>query len=114
MWPKHQQSINQRRYAYFRDRFDFTIFDIKNFYENGESKLVKKTSQSAGFLNRLCRFENFILEYQLENFVKNNEIINLASTDDDLISSYEDYGFSSEVNKQYLEGLIKKLELTMC
>ena len=110
MWPKHRQSINQRRYACFRDRFDFTIFDIKQFYKKGESKLVLKDSQSAQFLKSLGGFKNFILEYQLEIFVKNNDIINLASLDGALISSYEDYIFSPEINEQYLEMLINKLK----
>lgn len=110
MWPKHRQSINNRRYACFRDRFDFTIFDIKQFYEKGESKLVLKDSQSAQFLKSLGGFKNFILEYQLEIFVKNNDIINLASLDGALISSYEDYIFSPEINEQYLEMLINKLK----
>lgn len=111
IWPKHQQSINQRRYLCFKDRMDFTIFDIDNFYKNGESKLVKKDSKSALYLEKLGGIEDFIKEYELEKFVnKDNRVFNLAYSDDTVINGYEDYVFSPEINGKYLDGLIKKLK----
>ncbi len=39
LFPKHANSINQRRYgSYLKDRFDFALYDIKNFYELYEDK----------------------------------------------------------------------------
>lgn len=71
LWPKHRNNINQRRYAFFRDRIDFTLYDIERFYEDGrgESKLVIKNSASAKFLDEMGNFLAFITEYELNCFV---------------------------------------------
>lgn len=111
VWPKHIKSINQRRYQVYRDRIDFTIFDIKMFYENKESNLVVEKSKSERYLNKLGNFKKFIEEYELQNFVnKNYEVYNLASNSNKVIKNYQDYEFSEEINKQYLINLVEKLE----
>ncbi len=114
MWPKHKQSINQRRYACFRDRIDFTIFDIKIFYETlnnkeeSKSRLILKNTLTYKYFKYLKSFKNFIDEYELEIFVDDNEnVINLST--EKLINGYEDYCFNKETNTKYLKNLIKKL-----
>lgn len=32
-WPSHRLSINQLRYACFKDKIDYTLYDIKRFYK---------------------------------------------------------------------------------
>ena len=111
LWPKHRQSINQRRYACFRDRIDFTIFDIKQFYESGstEPKLVKRNSPSAEYLMLLGSFEAFIKEYELGKFVDRKGNVKNLSTGG-MITSYDDYKYSDEENKNYLMALIELLK----
>ena len=111
LWPKHKQSINQKRYACFRDRIDFTIFDIKQFYESSstESKLVKRKSPSAEYLMLLGSFEAFIKEYELGKFVDRKGNVKNLSTGG-MITSYDDYKYSDEENKNYLMALIELLK----
>lgn len=111
-WPSHSNGINQRRYQVFRDRLDFTIYDIKQFYIDGKgnSKLVIKNSDTAYYLNVIGSFRDFINEYELQNFVdKSNNVINLATGK--IIKSYDEYTFSKEINRKYLDGLIRKLKV---
>ena len=105
MWPRHRQSINVRRYQCFRDRIDFTIFDIKQYYQYGESRLVKKDSDTVKYLDSLDSFERFIDEYNFQSFVDENyDVKNLA--DGGIISNYDEYEFSASVNKNYLLNLL--------
>lgn len=105
MWPRHRQSINVRRYQCFRDRIDFTIFDIKQYYQKGESRLVKKDSDTVKYLDSLKSFERFIDEYNFRSFVDENyDVKNLANGG--IITSYDEYEYSFDINKKYLENLI--------
>ena len=109
MWPKHEQSINVRRYAFFRDRIDFTLFDIKQYYENKGSKLIKGNTKTITYLNELKPFENFVEKYELMSFIYNDgNVKNLAKGG--VIDGYGDYDFSADENKKYLNGLISILE----
>ena len=105
MWPRHRQSINVRRYQCFRDRIDFTIFDIKQYYQNRESRLVKKDSGTVTYLDGLDSFESFLNEYDLQLFVdESGNVKNLANGG--IISNYDEYEFSASVNKNYLLNLL--------
>lgn len=118
LWPKHRQNINQRRYACFRDRIDFTLYDISRFYaivdkENRESRLIRKGSDSARFLNQFADFPSFAEEYEFDKSfvdIKTGKVFNLSKENEETISSYEDYEFSEKINKKYLNNLIDKLK----
>lgn len=108
---KYKQNVNQRRYSCFRDRIDFTIYDIQQFYKNGsiESRLVKRDSPTAKYLKLIGSFEAFIDEYELNSFVdKAGNVINLS--DGGAIEDYSDYKYSKETNSQYLVNLTKLLK----
>lgn len=110
LWPKHKQNVNQRRYSCFRDRIDFTIYDIQQFYKNGsiESRLVNKDSTTAKYLRLIGSFKKFIKEYELRNFVdKAWNVINLSTGG--TIEDYSDYKYSKEINSKYLANLTKLL-----
>jgi len=110
LWPKHKQNINQRRYSCFRDRIDFTIFDIREFYKKDsiESRLVKENSPSAKYLRLIGSFKNFIEEYELQNFVDEKENVKNLSAGG-TIERYSDYEYSKDVNTKYLTKLIELL-----
>ena len=111
MWPKHRNNINQRRYAFFRDRIDFTLYDFMLFYTNqsGKSKLVLKNSASAEFLDEIGSFEAFITEYELNCFIDSKTLMvqNLITKKD--ITDYNECSFSIEDNKKYIQGLLDAL-----
>ncbi len=108
MWPRHRQSVNVRRFQCFRDRLDFTIYDIKQYYLYGESRLVKKNSSTAQYLDELDSFERFIDEYCFHSFIaEDGNVKNLASGK--IIKSYDEYKYSIEVNRIYLQNLLQIL-----
>ena len=109
MWPRHRQSINVRRFQCFRDRLDFTIYDIQQYYLYGESRLVRKNSYTATFLDELESFERFIDEYSFRSFInENGDVKNLVSGE--IITSYDEYEYSTEANRKYLQKLIQILQ----
>lgn len=107
LWPRHRKNINQRRYACFRDRIDYTLYDIKIFYSEGESKLVKKDSITAKYLNSFGNFESFLAEYELGCFVYNGEVVDLVTQKN--ITSYKQYSYNEADNRVYIEELLRIL-----
>jgi len=78
-FPKDSPSINQLRYRTLKDRIDYLLFDIKNFYksleENGEDielKLAKayKQKDTCTWLKKFKNFEGFIKKMKLDYFVQ--------------------------------------------
>lgn len=111
LWPKHRQNINQRRYAIFRDRIDFTIYDVKRYYEDklGESKLVVKDFLSAKFLDDIGSFGDFISEYELSSFIDSKTLMVKNLVTGTAISNYEEYSFTTNDNKKYIQNLLDTL-----
>lgn len=79
VFPKVSPSINQLRYGTLKDRIDYLLFDIKNFYksleENGEDielKLAKayKQKDTCKWLKKFKNFEGFINKMKLDYFVQ--------------------------------------------
>ncbi len=67
-------------------------------------------SDLAFYLKAIGSFANFIDEYDLQNFVdKSNKVINLATGC--VITTYDEYGFSTEINANYLNSLIERLRI---
>lgn len=109
LWPKHKDSINVNRYKYFRDRFDFTLYDIRNFYYKGESKIVIH-DEDKRFLRRFGNdkkgFHTFIQEFGYSKFLcENDELKNLGEDGCSPIKSFDDYKFNKVVNMLYLDNL---------
>ena len=110
LWPRHTNSINIRRYRIFRDRIDFTLYDILNYYQKNESKLIDIDSVDSSFFDSFGKeadgFHNFIEELGLGMFVdkKGKVVLNLGKEKMQLIESYEEYDNPVD-NPFYLKNL---------
>lgn len=114
LWPRHSNSINIRRYRFFRDRIDFTLYDILNYYQKNESKLIDIDSVDSSFFDSFGKkadgFYNFIEELELGMFVdkKKNVVLNLGKEKMQPIKNYEEY--DDPVNNPfYLKNLYSVL-----
>ena len=66
---------------------------------------MKKDSDTVKYLDSLESFERFIDEYNFRTFVDENyDVKNLVNGG--IITSYDEYVYSFDINKKYLENLI--------
>ena len=59
-FPRERGGINTSRYSIFGDRIDHTLFDLKQYFENKESKLIKSFGlpKTKLWLDSLITFKN--------------------------------------------------------
>lgn len=115
LWPRHRGSINQKRYAKFRDRFDFTLFDISNVYNDMETFIVKKDSLTYKWLKKsFSDFSDFCKKMGYNCFLNksNTEVYNLSigTGEEKTISSIQEYTYGKEINQRYLTNVLKILK----
>lgn len=123
IWPCHKYSINQRRYNVFNDRVDYTLFDIKNYFENSKHKINYDIKNTKEWLDSFkCDkgkdFDNFIEKMDLKRWCIENEEdvekkgkykVRNIETGEEIIPQEngrmkrEDY----TITKKYLKNLIK-------
>ena len=127
IWPTYATSINQMRYAVYRDRVDLTLMDVERFYNiiEDEAKLGNAFSEAAfdriekecklskAYLNFhtlawMCSFKNFtdfVEKRGLQKFVerKGKKYHATMWAGDGIKIDSEDY-------KKYFEVLVEKLE----
>jgi len=96
------------------DRIDFTLYDILNYYQKNESKLIDIDSVDSSFFDSFGKkadgFYNFIEELELGMFVdkKKNVVLNLGKEKMQPIKNYEEY--DDPVNNPfYLKNLYSVL-----
>ncbi|AHF08643.1 hypothetical protein [Desulfitobacterium metallireducens] len=123
VWPRHNKpTINTLRYSIFRDRVDYTLFDISKFFgckkifdgnknqEQFEDNVKDNCKLNEAYLNKLGTynwlmtfngFEDFIEKMCLIRFVNSKyKVLNLE--DHSVISEYNSfYSF----NETYLKNL---------
>lgn len=134
LWPVHESpTINTERYQKFNDRIDYTLFDIKNYFQEKEKTHLKNAyfnkisgEKTAKWLNTFNNFEEFIIKMKLERWcVKkdgkyevldldkdikkhdNNNIIKEYLCSDEKYCAKEKY----PITKQYIENLIKIINI---
>ena len=110
IWPGHKNSINQQRFRVFNDRVDYVLFDIKNYFENKETKIDYNK-----WLDSFENFDNFIEKMDLKRWCIEEKgkykVINIEN--DGEITDYMPYNKGREdypITKTYLENLIKKIQ----
>ena len=134
VWPRHKRpTINTLRYSVFRDRVDYTLFDISRFFECKEK--YKDSSQFKIIVKDQCRlhnaylnpngntydwlmsfidFKDFINKMCLNKFIKENvntssyEVLNLDFENDSVISDLDSISLNY-FNENYLKNLKNKI-----
>ncbi len=116
IWPKHTNSINQKRYSCFKDRVDYALYDIKKYYEsngNEEDYRLKISYQEPNtkewLKDSFGNFKSFIEQMDLEDWCigkkdENGEVINY-----DVIDLSQDI-LKPKPIKDYLKGNNKSSE----
>lgn len=135
IWPnrikKGGQSINQERYQQFGDRIDYTLFDIKMYYEDYDQCRMKKSyanPETKAFLDSfkvdgqaMSSFENFIEHMGLTAFTNEKDVLDLDFELDNkkIISKekHKEYSFCArwpaKMEKQYLKNILSICENDM-
>jgi len=115
LWPKHKESINVKRYRKYRDRIDFTIFDLLSYFYDGSSSLIEPGTSTETIFEYL-KPEDFITEFGLETFVEWDEdkkryrVFNLSENDNSFIDNISEYSFNQKTNQTYLKNLYNRLK----
>lgn len=76
-FPVHKNSLNQQRGILLKDRIDYTLFDIKLFYDNAtDLKLQKAYNEepTRKWLKSFGTFNQFVEHMQLNYFVYKDPI----------------------------------------
>lgn len=135
LWPVYQgTTINTERYKKFNDRIDYTLYDIKNYFnsnfDNDNLKLKKayaNTTTKKWLDSFKCNndsqknFDNFIAKMHLERWCKiyeengqHYEIIDLSSENinskiEGYLCNEETYDAQKEyqIDGQYIKNLIE-------
>ena len=128
VWPRHKSpTINTLRYAVFRDRVDYTLYDISKFFyykgifdeDNNEETFEKNVKNNCSlykayfnkgtheWLLSFDGFKEFIDKMKLEMFVNfEYKVFDLDKDDNSIISNYcSVYSF----NEKYLSNLKSKI-----
>ena len=102
------QTINQQRYAHFKDRIDWTLFDIKLYIEGKdtimsyENEYIKKYFEK--FKSKSDGFKNFIDSMELGVFVNENyDVFDLSKDKESIITEESKYHWSD----LYLDKLVE-------
>lgn len=125
-WPKHRGGINSCKANAFADRVDYTLYDIKNFYDIieeyvGDKKRIKEQiekncklgsafikDKTYGWLCAFNNFRDFIISGGLEQFVDSEfEVIDMET--DKPISGYKEGKNAYDWGMNYYENLKMRL-----
>lgn len=128
-WPPHYGGINSCKANVFDDRVDYTLYDIKKFYDiikeyAGDEKRIKEQiekncklgtafikDKTYGWLCAFNNFRDFIISRGLEQFVDSEfEVIDLET--DKPISGYKEGKNAYDWGMNYYENL--KMKLLKC
>ena len=67
----------------YYDRIDYTLFALKNWYEEKQSKLFDMIEKYEKWFNLFENFSNYIEFFKLKSLLKGNNIVDLTSYDKD-------------------------------
>lgn len=121
-FPREQGGINQSRAAFFGDRIDHFLFDLKRYCSGEESKLesvyqkekTKKWLESFGKVNGRPNFSEIADWYQIVGVFVNAdyEVFDLEKDDESVISNYCDE-YISDWTEEYYNNLKIKIDMFM-
>lgn len=121
-FPREQGGINQSRAAFFGDRIDHFLFDLKRYCSGEESKLesvyqkekTKKWLESFGKVNGRSNFSEIADWYQIVGVFVNAdyEVFDLEKNDESVISNYCKK-YTSNWTGKYYDNLKIKIDMFM-
>ena len=122
-FPREQGGINQSRAAFFGDRIDHFLFDLKQYCEGSENSKLKDVYQkdktkewleSFGKVNGRPNFSEIADWYQIVGVFVNAdyEVFDLEKDDESVISKYCD-NYTSEWTDKYYDNLKIKIDMFM-
>lgn len=121
-FPQEKNGINMTRAAVFGDRIDYTLFDLKNYFEaktereREQSRLIRayKLPKTKQWLDSLGSFEALADWYQIKGvFVNHNyEVYEIENGQNRVITGYLEK-FSWSWSNEYYENLKRLSEQFM-
>ncbi|MEB3012033.1 hypothetical protein VJI77_03370 [Parvimonas sp. D2] len=91
-FPSERKGINTSRYRVFGDRIDYTLFDLKQFFENKECKLKSayELPKTKKWLESFKNFGEMIEYFQIKGIFtdEDNNIFDLKKNNGDIINDY--------------------------
>lgn len=113
-FPREKGGINTSRYAKFGDRIDHTLFDLKNYFENKEYKLIKsyELPKTKLWLESFDSFEDIVDYMKIDEVFVNedNEIYDLENNNGEIIKSYYD-SYSKIWTKTYYKNVKERIRM---
>lgn len=102
------QTINQQRYAHFKDRIDWTLFDIKLYIEGKDTIMSYKNEYTKKYFEKFKSksdgFKNFIDSMELGVFVNENyDVFDLSKDNESIITEESKCHWSDS----YLDKLVE-------
>lgn len=116
-WPKHRVSINQMRWAKFRDRIDLLLLDLEKFYEIvGDNKEL--TSEICIQIKNNCGLGKSYIKphtfHWLRSFIDFNDFLEKRKLKVFLCENEKRIEWPSpekENDKQYYDTLIERVKV---
>lgn len=97
IWPKHAvPTINTLRFSIYRDRIDFLLFDLKQYFSGCDTPMSKvySSNETRNWLKQFSNFSNFIDKMKLEKFVNEDyEVYDISKKNTSIIgrNDFEDF-----------------------
>ncbi len=111
-FPRERGGINTSRYSIFGDRIDHTLFDLKQYFEGKECKLMKsyELPNTKLWLNSFNNFKEMIIDMKICGIFtnENNDIFDLKKNNGQVISSYCD-SYSKNWGENYYKNVKEKI-----
>jgi hypothetical protein len=116
IWPRHVQSINQRRMSCYKDRLDYALWDIEKYWASIDSKLIRPNTNTEKWIQKMKKkyngaFTKFITDELDLGFMLNEEgkVMNLETEEMRPFKEDDKFILNGECYSRYLENMLKRL-----
>lgn len=113
-FPRERGGINTSRYSIFGDRIDHTLFDLKQYFENKECKLIKtyELPKTKLWLDSFNNFQELTTYMNIAGIFtdENNDIYDLEKGNSEIVTSYCDY-YNKNWSENYYKNTKEKIRV---
>ena len=113
-FPRERGGINTSRYSIFGDRIDHTMFDLKQYFEGKECKLMKsyELPKTKLWLNSFNNFKEMLIDMKIDGIFtnENNDIFDLEKNNGEVIISYCDL-YTKNWGENYYKNVKEKIKI---